>query len=82
MDRHTEHVLADNTNFLGDNLIVWLLLALGGALLVGNVLALVRPPVEPRDEGDLASAPRGRSIVMAAIGLVVVVAALGGLLGR
>jgi hypothetical protein len=82
VDRHTEHVLADNTNFLGDNLIVWLLLALGGALLVGNVLALVRPPVEPRDENDLASAPRGRSIVMAAIGLVVVVAALGGLLGR
>ncbi len=26
--------------FLGDNLLAWLVLALGGALLVGNVLAL------------------------------------------
>jgi hypothetical protein len=68
------------TAFLGENLIVWLLLALGGALFAGNLLALVRPPALRRDEGDLEQAPRGRSLVMAAIGLVVAVAALAALL--
>ena len=66
--------------FLGDDLIVWLLLALGGALFVGNVMALVSPPPRPKNEGDLARAPRGRSLVMAAIGFVVAVAALASLL--
>ena len=37
----------------GPDLIVWLLLAFGGALFVGNVLALVRPPSKP-------PAPSGR----------------------
>jgi hypothetical protein len=64
---------------LGDDLIVWLLLALGGALFVGNVAALVRPPAAPTREGDLDRAPRGRSILMALIGLVVALAALGAL---
>jgi hypothetical protein len=72
-------VLAE-TVFLGDDLIVWLLLALGGALFAGNVMALVRPPDGPRDEGDLAEAPRGRSIAMAVVGFVVAVAALAALI--
>jgi hypothetical protein len=54
-------------------------LALGGALLVGNVLALVRPPEEAK-EGDLPTAPRRRTILMAAIGLVAAVWALATLL--
>ena len=65
--------------FLGDDLIVWLLLALGGALFVGNVLALVNPPARPKTEGDLSRAPRGRSIAMAAVGFVVALAALASL---
>ena len=65
--------------FLGEDLIVWILLALGGALFVGNVLALVNPPERPRQEGDLDRAPRARSIAMATIGLVVALAALGAL---
>lgn len=65
--------------FLGDDLIVWLLLALGGALFAGNVLALVRPPDRARQDGDLAEAPRSRSILMAAIGFVVAVTALAAL---
>lgn len=65
--------------FLGDDLIVWLLLSLGGALFAGNVLALVRPPDMARAEGDLDRAPRSRSIVMAAIGFVVAIAALAAL---
>ncbi len=67
-------------DLFGDDLIVWLLLALGGALLVGNLMALLRPPPVPKDDNDLTVAPRSRSILMAGIGLVVVVAALGGLL--
>jgi hypothetical protein len=77
--RHTGGVLAEGF-LLGDDLLVWILLAMGGALLAGNVMALVRPPAAPRDEGDLEQAPRGRSIVMALIGLVVFVAALAALL--
>ena len=60
--------------FLGENLIVYLVLALGGALAVGNIAALVRPPAgndrkkSDGDETDLARAPLVRSLVMAVIG--------------
>jgi hypothetical protein len=57
---------------LGDDLLPFMLLALGGALFVGNVLALVRPPIE-RPEGELTKAPVARSLVMAGIGLVAAV---------
>jgi hypothetical protein len=53
--------------FLGDDLLPLLVLALGGAMLVGNVLALVRPPADLK-EGELERAPAGRSITMAVIG--------------
>lgn len=75
-------LFADNDAFLGDNLIVWLLLALGGALFVGNVLALINPPSRKRDADDLQRAPRGRSMMMAAIGFVVMVAALAALVNK
>jgi len=68
--------------FLGKDLIVWLLLALGGALFAGNLLAVVRPPSAPKQEGDLQQAPRARSLTMAAIGFVVAAAALGALIVR
>jgi hypothetical protein len=64
--------------FLGDDLLVYLVLAVGGALLVGNGLALVRPP-RNRDEGDLEQAPVGRSLVMGGIGLVATLWALASL---
>ncbi|MCU1365238.1 MAG: hypothetical protein JWN39_877 [Ilumatobacteraceae bacterium] len=72
-------LLADS--LLGDDLIVWLVLALGGALLLGNVLALVKPPPEPK-EGELAAAPRGRSAFMALIGLVAAVWALASIVSK
>ncbi len=56
--------------FLGENLIIYLVLALGGALAVGNILALVKPPEEPKVDGDLASAPKARSLTMAIIGSI------------
>ena len=68
--------------FFGKDLIVWLLLALGGALFVGNLMAVVRPPMAPKAEGDLTKAPRARSLTMAAVGLVVAVAALAALVSR
>ena len=61
--------------FLGDDLLPWLTLALGSALAVGTLLAMVRPPDE-RGEGDLERPPVARSVVMIAIGTV---AALWGL---
>ena len=63
---------------LGENLLPYLVLALGGALLVGNVLALVRPPPEAAP-GDLRRAPVGRSVAMALVGLVAAVWALASL---
>ena len=67
--------------FLGDQLLEYLLLALGGALFVGNVLALLRPPAR-KDDGDLARAPVGRSLVMAVLGFVAAVWALGSIVRK
>lgn len=64
---------------LGDNTLVYLVLALGAALVVGNVLALVRPPAAPND-GELERAPTARSVIMALVGLVASVWAIASLL--
>ena len=56
--------------FLGEDLIVYLVLALGAALAVGNIMALVKPPEKPQDDGDLQEAPKARSIGMALIGII------------
>ncbi|HWC67563.1 MAG TPA: hypothetical protein VG478_05810 [Acidimicrobiales bacterium] len=66
-------------NPFGDDLLPWLLLALGGALFVGNVLAVIRPPERPAAESDLRRAPITRSLLMAAVGLVAAVWALASL---
>ena len=66
--------------FLGDDLLAWLVLALGGALFVGNVAAIARPPAEPRDEGALERAPLVRSLLMGGLGLVAAIWALGSLI--
>jgi hypothetical protein len=67
-------------NPLGEDLLPLLVLALGGAMAVGNLVALVRPPERPRDEGDLARAPLARSVLFVAIGLVASVWALASVL--
>lgn len=66
--------------FLGEDLLAWLLLALGGALFAGNLLAILRPPDARRSDADLARAPVARSVVMAAVGLVAAVWALASLI--
>jgi hypothetical protein len=68
--------------FLGEDLLQYLLLALGGALFVGNVMAIVRPPERQRQEGNLERAPVGRSIVYAALGLIAAVWALATLIAN
>jgi hypothetical protein len=55
--------------FLGEDLLAYLVLAIGGAMAVGTLLALVRPPAS-RGEDDLERAPLGRSLVFAAVGLI------------
>lgn len=65
---------------LGENTLVLLVLALGAAMVVGNGLAIVRPPERPRKEGDLDHAPITRSAVMIMVGLVACIWALASLL--
>jgi hypothetical protein len=64
--------------FLGQDLLAYLVLAIGGAMAAGSIAALVRPPAQ-RGEGDLEQAPVGRSLVFAAIGLVGAIWALASL---
>ncbi|MFA5565062.1 MAG: hypothetical protein WC184_05545 [Acidimicrobiia bacterium] len=64
---------------LGDDLLPWLIFAVGAALLVGNLAALLRPP-QARKEGDLERPPLARSLIYAAIGAVAAIWALASLL--
>ena len=64
----------------GNELMQLLLLAFGGAMLVGNVLALVRPPARPKGKDDLAQAPKGRTITMAVVGGIATLWALASLI--
>jgi len=66
--------------FLGEDLLAWLVLALGGALFAGNLIAVIKPPERRSEEGDLERAPVARSLFMAAVGLVAALWALGSLL--
>jgi len=65
--------------FLGEDLLGWLLLALGAAMFVGNGLAILRPP-ENKENTDLEKAPIARSLIFMLLGLVASVAALGTLI--
>jgi hypothetical protein len=65
--------------FLGEDLLAYLVLAIGGAMAVGSIAALVRPPQE-HQAGDLEQAPVARSLVFAAVGLIGAVWALASLL--
>jgi len=74
-------VVAGSQLFLGNDLLAYLVLALGGALFVGSGLALVRPPEAP-NAGDLRRAPLGRTIVMMVLGGLAAIWALASLLSR
>jgi hypothetical protein len=72
-------MIAQDANLLGDNLLAWLVLSIGGALFAGTALALLRPPRQTA-EGQLDRAPLGRSLVQIVIGLVATIWALATLL--
>jgi hypothetical protein len=65
--------------FLGEDLLAWLVLAIGGALFVGNLLAVVRPPERQLDDANLERAPVARSLAFAALGFVAALWALASL---
>ena len=73
-------MLLAETLVLGDNLLAYMMLAFGGAMAVGNMLAIVRPPERPKREGDLDRAPIIRSVVFAVIGGVAALWALASLI--
>jgi len=64
-----------------EDLLPLLVLAIGGSMLVGPFLALVRPRAEVR-EGELERPPLPRSLAFMAIGLVGVVWAVATLATR
>jgi hypothetical protein len=64
---------------LGDDLLPWLTLAVGGALAVGTLLALLRPPADPKD-GELDRPPMARSVLMIGIGSIAAIWGLASLL--
>ena len=66
--------------FLGQNLLAWLVLALGASMAGGNLAALLRPRPNRRDPTDLDRAPLGRSILYIVVGSLAAVWAIASLL--
>ena len=65
--------------FLGDDLLPFLVLAFGGALFVGNLLAVVKPPQQQLDDTHLERAPVVRSLIFALGGLLAALWAIASL---
>ena len=72
--------LEDLSEFLGEDILVLLMLAVGGALALGTATALIRPKSDVADN-ELERPPLGRSLLQIAIGLVVVIWAIASLVG-
>ena len=66
--------------FLGEDLLAWMVLALGGALAIGNLLAVLRPPPSAHDDGDLEKAPIARTVLMIVVGSIASIWAIASLL--
>ena len=71
----------DSTLFLGEDFWPWMILAFGAAMVVGNLLALLRPPPGEMDgaqpppatsqsgEQQRVRPPLGRAVVLITVGL-------------
>ena len=68
-----------NMYLLGNDLLQWLILAFGGALALGNLLALVRPRPAGND-GDPVRPPLLRSLTMVVLGTLAAIWAFASLL--
>jgi hypothetical protein len=66
--------------FLGEDLLSWLLLALGAAMALGNAMALIRPP-QQLEVGDLMRPPFWRSLLYILLGSVAAFWAAASLMG-
>jgi hypothetical protein len=67
-------MLGDSSLLLGDDLLPWLLFAIGSALIAANIAALIRPPlVDPRhpEKGRRDRPPLGRVVPLVLLGLIV-----------
>jgi hypothetical protein len=64
---------------LGGDPLPWLVLAVGAALALGTVMALLRGEGEA-DEGELVRPPLTRSVIMIVIGLLAAVWAVASLI--
>lgn len=73
-------LFADETAFLGHDLLVWIVLAFGAAMVVGYGAALLRPTPPPKRKGELQHAPVGRSVLMICVGSIATVWALATLI--
>lgn len=75
-------MLADEVLFLGDDLLPWLMLAFGAAMVVGNLAAFFRPP--PAEPGAVDERreppPLGRTVAFVVVGAVAAIWALATLL--
>jgi hypothetical protein len=70
----------DNSGLLGGaDFLAYIVLALGGAMAVGSIAAIVRPPESTKD-GDLQRAPLARSVTMAVLGSLAAIWALATLI--
>ncbi|MCY4037757.1 MAG: hypothetical protein OXF64_09950 [bacterium] len=75
----------------GPDIMTFLLMALGGALAVGNIAALINPDGPRQRRGGIPPPPgapderprpkKGRSAVMIAVGAVTVIWAIASLIG-
>ena len=57
---------ADQQLFLGKDFFPWMMIAIGGALVVGNLLAWFRPPAAAQGKKP----PLSRAITMSVLGVV------------
>ncbi len=73
-------ILKSLSEFIGEDTLVLLMLAVGGALVLGTGAALIRPKKDV-GEDELAQPPLVRSLIQIAIGLFVVIWALATLVG-
>lgn len=73
-------VFADEL-FLGHDLLAWLVLAVGAALVVGNIAAMIRPPADA-DRTAAPTAMRRRAAIYIGIGAIAAIWALATLLSK
>jgi hypothetical protein len=57
--------------FLGENLLAWLVLAIGAAMAAGNLWSLIRPPDQVRASRIPSGSPTFRTVIQVILGVIV-----------